>query len=240
MNSEGLRAREAKRQPAPRAVDLAPQPRDEEQREQPHAEQEQPGRGLLPGVHRHLEREHSADAKERDLQRALAAGLTLVLIVLLFIVAPRMNLGDLSVGAYDSLVRVLAKSRGAVEDETVGQRGPEIHQLLMYDEGPTSTVSVRKDWDITSMAINGRTNASDSEDMATQVMLGQMPLLLAPRLKNALVVGFATGVTAGAILQSPIESVECVELEPATVNGSRFFRTRKPASTKRSTPAPDH
>jgi len=161
--------------------------------------------------------------KDRDLQRALAAGLTLVVIVLLFIVAPRMNLGDLSVGAYDSLVRVLAKSRGAVEDETVQQRGPEIHQLLMYDEGPTSTVSVRKDWDITSMAINGRTNASDSEDMATQVMLGQMPLLLAPRLKNALVVGFATGVTAGAILQSPIESVECVELEPATVNGSRFF-----------------
>ncbi|MEP6820051.1 MAG: fused MFS/spermidine synthase [bacterium] len=164
-----------------------------------------------------------ADARERDLQRAVAAGLTLVLIVLLFVVAPRVNLADLSVGAYDSLVRVLAKSRGEVGEGTPQQRGPEIHQLLMYDEGPTSTVSVRKDWDITSLAINGRTNASDSEDMATQVMLGQMPLLLAPHLRNALVVGFATGVTAGAILQSPIESVECVELEPATVNASRFF-----------------
>jgi spermidine synthase len=93
----------------------------------------------------------------------------------------------------------------------------------MYEEGPTATVSVRKDWDITSMAINGRTNASDSEDMATQVMLGQLPLLLAPRLQSALVVGYATGVTAGSILQSPIESVTCVELEPATVKGSRFF-----------------
>ncbi len=164
-----------------------------------------------------------ADARDRDLQRAVAAGLTFAAIVLLFVVAPRMNLADLSVGAYDSLVRVLAKSRGAVEDETGQQRGLDVHQLLMYDEGPTSTVSVRKDWDITSMAINGRTNASDSEDMATQVMLGQMPLLLAPHLRNALVVGFATGVTAGAILQSPIESVACVELEPATVNGSRFF-----------------
>jgi spermidine synthase len=93
----------------------------------------------------------------------------------------------------------------------------------MYEEGPTATVSVRKDWDITSMAINGRTNASDREDMPTQVMLGQLPLLLAPNLKKALVVGYATGVTAGAMLQSPIESLECVELEPATVNGSRFF-----------------
>jgi len=73
------------------------------------------------------------------------------------------------------------------------------------------------------MAINGRTNASDREDMPTQVMLGQLPLLLAPNLRNALVVGYATGVTAGSMLQSPIESVECVELEPATVNGSRFF-----------------
>jgi spermidine synthase len=73
------------------------------------------------------------------------------------------------------------------------------------------------------MAINGRTNASDREDMPTQVMLGQMPLLLAPKLSNALVVGYATGVTVGAILQSPVESVECVELEPATVNGSHYF-----------------
>ncbi|MEP6570005.1 MAG: fused MFS/spermidine synthase [Acidobacteriota bacterium] len=167
--------------------------------------------------------EPKVGGRDRDLQRAMAAGLTLALIVALFLTAPRMNLADLSVGAYDSLVRLLAKSRGGVDDGSVQARGPEIHQLLMYDEGPTSTVSVRKDWDITSLAINGRTNASDSEDMATQVMLGQMPLLLAPHLKNALVVGYATGVTAGAILQSPIESVECVELEPATVNGSRFF-----------------
>jgi spermidine synthase len=160
---------------------------------------------------------------DRDLGIAARFGVTIVMIVLLFMAAPKMNLADLSVGAYDSLVRVLAKTRGSVEDDTPQQRGPEVHELLMYEEGPTSTVSVRKDWDMTSMAINGRTNASDREDMPTQVMLGQMPLLLAPRLRNALVVGYATGVTAGAMLQSPIESVECLELEPKTVQGSRFF-----------------
>ena len=163
------------------------------------------------------------NSRDRDLKRAVAAGLTLVLIFLLFLAAPGLNRADLSVGAYDGLVRVLSKSRGTVEDESVRERGPETHQLLMYSEGPTATVSVRKDWDITSMAINGRTNASDREDMPTQVMLGQLPLLLAPHMKNALVVGYATGVTAGAILQSPIESVECVELEPETVSGSRYF-----------------
>ncbi|HUS09650.1 MAG TPA: fused MFS/spermidine synthase [Pyrinomonadaceae bacterium] len=163
-----------------------------------------------------------SDVRDPDLRRAMTFGATLVLIVLLFVAAPRMNLADLSIGAYDSLVRVIARSRGTVQEES-GQVGPAIHQVLMYEEGPTSTVSVRRDWNIISMAINGRTNGSDHEDMPTQVMLGQLPLLLAPRLKNALVVGYATGVTAGAILQSPIESVECVELEPATINGSRFF-----------------
>jgi spermidine synthase len=48
-------------------------------------------------------------------------------------------------------------------------------------------------------------------------MLGQLGMLIAPRPGKALIVGFATGVTAGSVLQSPIESVDCVEIEPAAV-----------------------
>jgi spermidine synthase len=162
------------------------------------------------------------EAKDPVVNRSFATGATSALVVLLFVFAPRLNLADLSIGAYDSLVRVIAKTRGSVTEST-NPSGPELHTLLMYKEGPTSTVSVRKDWDITSMAINGRTNASDRDDMPTQVMLGQLPLLLAPRIRNGLIVGFASGVSVGSMLQSPIESVECVELEPATVEGSRFF-----------------
>lgn len=164
-----------------------------------------------------------ADARDVAVRRSFAAGATVVVIVLIFLVTPRTNLAGLSVGAYDSLVRVIAKSRGSVADNAGKQTGPEEHRLLMYEEGATSTVSVRKDWNVISMAINGRTNASDVEDMPTQVMLGQLPVLLAPDIKNGLVVGFASGVSAGAMLQSPIESIECVELEPATLRGSRYF-----------------
>jgi len=160
---------------------------------------------------------------DHGLHHSLAVGVSALLIVLLFVFAPPMNLADLSVGAYDTLIRVLAKSREDVKDGT-NQNGPAVHILLMYQEGPTSTVSVRKDWDTTSMAINGRTNASDSEsDMLTQVMLAQAGLLVAPRIDNGLVIGFATGVSVGAILQSQIAKVTCVELEPATINGSRYF-----------------
>lgn len=163
-----------------------------------------------------------ASVRDPAVRRSLSVGMTAVLVIVLFLAAPPMNLADLSIGAYDSLVRVLAQSREGIKEEP--QSGPAIHKLLMYQEGPTSTVSVRKDMDTISMAINGRTNASDSVyDMPTQVMLAQLPMLIAPRLGNGLIIGFATGVSVGAMLESPIESVTCVELEPATITGSKYF-----------------
>ena len=165
----------------------------------------------------------NAGRLEPAVKRGLALGLAPVLVIVLFILAPRMNLADLSIGAYDSLVRVLAQTLEGTTDEAQST-GPNIHKLLMYREGPTATVTVRQDQDTVSMAINGRTNASDSNfDMPTQVMLGQLPMLIAPQRNNGLIIGYATGVTVGAMLQSPIQSVTCLELEPATVEGSRFF-----------------
>jgi spermidine synthase len=164
----------------------------------------------------------AAPGRDPALKRSLAIGLTPVVAILFFILAPPMNLADLSIGAYDSLVRVLAQTREGTKDQTAV--GPDVHELLMYEEGPTATVSVRRDQNTVSMAINGRTNASDSNsDMPTQVMLGQIPLLVAPRIESGLVIGYATGVTVGSMLQSPVQSVTCVELEPGTVAGSRFF-----------------
>jgi spermidine synthase len=163
-------------------------------------------------------------ARDPALKRALAIGLIPFLIVLLFIVSPPMNLADLSIGAYDSLVRVLAQTREGPADQTDPEQRQEVHELLMYREGPTATVSVRRDQNTLSLAINGRTNASDSAfDMPTQVMLGRLPVLIAPRIDNGLIIGYATGITVGAMLQSPVQSVTCVELEPATIEASRYF-----------------
>jgi spermidine synthase len=157
---------------------------------------------------------------DRAVARSFSIGVAFVLIIGMLFIWPRLNLNALSVGAYDSFVRVLAKARGDVENRADQAAD---HQLLMYEEGRTATVSVRRDWGITSVAINGRTNASDADDMPTQVTLGQLGVLTAPRLGNAFVVGFATGVTTGSVLQSPMESVECVEIEPAAIASSRFF-----------------
>ncbi len=172
----------------------------------------------------HLAYRPGVSTRDPALKRSVAIGLAPVLTVVLFILAPPMNLADLSIGAYDSLVRVLAQTREGVRNDASQGENADVHELLMYDEGPTATVSVRRDQNTVSMAINGRTNASDGiYDMPTQTMLGRIPLLIAPKIENGLIIGFATGVTVGAMLKSPIQSVTCVELEPGTVAGSQFF-----------------
>ncbi len=157
---------------------------------------------------------------DRGLWRAASIAIACVIVIAMLFVWPRLNLNALSTGAFDSFVRVLAKARGDIESRS---DQPSDHQLLMYEEGRTATVSVRRDWGITSVAMNGRTNASDADDMPTQVMLGQLGVLTTPRLGNALIIGFATGVTAGSVLQSPIQSIDGVEIEPAAIASSRFF-----------------
>jgi spermidine synthase len=158
-----------------------------------------------------------------DLHRSLAIGASVVLALVLFAVAPRLRLDDLSKGAYDLLVRMRANPQ-LIEAASEGRAfSPETNHLLWYREGPTATVSVREDWGVRSMAINGRTNASDHADMPTQVILGQLPILLAPRAETGLIVGYGSGVSVGSMLQSEIKSLECVELEPTAIEAGSFF-----------------
>ncbi len=171
---------------------------------------------------------------DMGLHRSLALGATLAVILALFAFTPYLNLPLLSVGAYDGLVRVLAKSRfGGGAAETKGNVAQ--YRLLAFTEGATATVSVGEADGVKFMSVNGRTNASDKEDMPTQIMVGQLPLLVAPRAEKNLVIGFASGVSVGAMLASDIPALECVELEPATVKLSRFFAhvNNKPLEDKR-------
>jgi spermidine synthase len=98
-------------------------------------------------------------------------------------------------------------------------------ELVYYREGPTATVAViERNGEVRSLRINGRANASDDpSDMPTQVLLAQLPLLLAPRIDDVFILGWGSGITAGAALQSPVKQVTAVELEPAVVEASRLF-----------------
>ena len=59
--------------------------------------------------------------------------------------------------------------------------------------------------------------------MAQQVMVGQMPLLLAPDAKDVCVVGYGSGVTTHAVLTHPVRKALTIELEGSVIEAAPFF-----------------
>ncbi|MBP8984482.1 MAG: fused MFS/spermidine synthase [Syntrophobacterales bacterium] len=96
--------------------------------------------------------------------------------------------------------------------------------LLFYRDGISSTVSVHRQGDNIYLKVNGKTDASTSGDMPTQLMLGYLPMLHHPDPKKVFIVGLGSGATAKAVLDFPgLQSVLCAELEPAVLEAVGFF-----------------
>ena len=95
--------------------------------------------------------------------------------------------------------------------------------LLYYREGAMATVSVKKLTGTTSLAIDGKVDASTRSDMLTQRLVAHVPLLLHEDPKEVCIIGLGSGVTLGSALRHPIEHADVVELSPEVVEASRYF-----------------
>ena len=102
----------------------------------------------------------------------------------------------------------------------------EERRLIFYREGREAVVAVSesKDAGRRFLSVNGKTDAgSGREDVVTQKFIAHVPLLLHPDPKRVLVIGWGAGATAAAAAAHPIQSLECVEIEPATWEAAPFF-----------------
>ncbi len=100
--------------------------------------------------------------------------------------------------------------------------------LLYYKEGISATVTVVQHQTLAkiphlTLAIDGKPNASTTGDMKTQLLVAHLPMLLAPDPKNVMLIGHGSGITTGSMIMHPIEELVTLELEPAVIEGSRFF-----------------
>lgn len=100
------------------------------------------------------------------------------------------------------------------------------YDLLYYKPGVTATVAVMENSEgIRSLTIDGKTDASTGgkSDMRTQVMIGQLPLLLRKNTNKVLIVGLGSGVTAGSVLTHDVRHVDVAEISPGVIEAAAFF-----------------
>jgi tetratricopeptide (TPR) repeat protein len=158
----------------------------------------------------------------------------------LFVATPTWREEVLSSGIFRYADRYRGLDRAAFRERMRRSHG----EFLFFDEGLTCTVTVFRTTQSLTLAVNGKPDAMvppglaepvpagkapPMGDMPTQVLVGQLPLLLAPRLDDVLVVGLGSGVTLGSVLTHPVGRVDCLELEDAVVRASRFFDARSGA-----------
>jgi spermidine synthase len=153
----------------------------------------------------------------RLLGMAGAAGMALLALAL-----PRWNLTDFSIGFF----RVsMARDYIEMVEHRHQKKKWQMPKLVYYKDGIATTVSVDQWGKVFSLKNNGKVDASNDADMPTQISVGLLPLLLYQNdhPPKVALVGFGSGVTAGAVTQYPIASLEVVELEPAIYEASHFF-----------------
>jgi spermidine synthase len=145
------------------------------------------------------------------------------LIALLFLATAtpssllRWDLSQMTLGVFR-----VSLAASACEPETWGE--PEI---VYYNDGLSTTVSVERWGRHYALKNNGKVDASNGDDMPTQIMVGAYPLLMHPEGPEDLdvaVVGFGSGVTVGTTLQFPVTQVDVIELEESIVEASWWFR----------------
>jgi spermidine synthase len=158
-------------------------------------------------------------------RRAAAAALAVGVGAYVWVGIPLWNAERMSLG----LVRLLRSqwSGGEAMVHRVIDRvgASKFEHLLFYKEGRVAAVTVIEAGQRRALLINGKTDATTGvgEDMAQQVMVGQLPVLLAHRAESVCVVGYGSGVTTGAVLTHPVREVLTIELEGAVAEASPYF-----------------
>lgn len=150
-------------------------------------------------------------------RKALSLATSLALFLIYLQLFPAWDQNILSSGAFRK--RSLAPGM-SYRDFKKEQK----EEVLYYKDGANTTVAVtRQGNDQVVLKVNGKIDASSRGDLPTQILSGQIPLLLKPDARSVLVIGMGSGITAGSVLRHPVQRLDLVEISPAVVEGSRFF-----------------
>lgn len=134
--------------------------------------------------------------------------------------APPWNLAHMTLGTFR-----LSLGEDATDPSRIAE--PD---LVFYFDGMSTTVSVERWGRHLALKNNGKVDASNGEDMSTQIMVAGYPLLFHPAGPEGLSmvnIGFGSGTTLGTSSQFPIANIDVVELEPSVSGPPGGYHTRE-------------
>jgi len=134
----------------------------------------------------------------------------------------------------------VASSRSIISrgpDEVFEQRARAMGELISYEDDPTASIAVFENPTPTvrnrSLYINGKSDGSSYHDVVTTVLIGLIPSLFAKRVERAFVIGFGTGLTAGALADlDETRIVDVAEISPAIVRAAPLFDSANYAASQ--------
>lgn len=158
------------------------------------------------------------------LRRRLAVPMAGIAAILFALLVPSWDVKIMSSGVFRRApvyLALLGKSSRL-------QRVFGSYRTVYYREGSEAVVAVFERPTLQGAAhrfltIDGKVDASTGADMATQVLSGHLPFLFRPNARNALVIGLASGVSVGELLEYPLKNVDVVEIEPAVKEAAAAF-----------------
>ena len=162
-----------------------------------------------------------------DPSRRLAARLTAAATLAAAAVLAFLGFGAWDKGVMTSGVAIYYYNYTGLPTDGLRREWMTRDELLYYREGLTATISVHRspESDYLYEKTNGKVDASFG-DTPTQLMVGYLPMLFNPTAKRVLVIGMGSGMTAKAAAAFPVERLEVVEIEPAVIEGARFFKAK--------------
>lgn len=155
---------------------------------------------------------YSAGRRWRKL--VLPAG-TVATAVALSLAAPRWDQGIMTAGFHNNPEKIQA-----IESLRSMLRSADV---VFYEENPANVTAVLRSPDGLSLKVSGTEIAASADDLPSQVLGAQIPLILAHEPVSVLVLGLATGITLGSAETHQVNRLECVEANPSALAAARRF-----------------
>ncbi len=154
-------------------------------------------------------------------RRTLLGAVLLAGLCAVFLLRPGWDVRMMNSGVYMNLSGLGEKATW----EDFEKKIYENNEVVYAKEGLTAAVLVgyEPEYDNYYLAVNGKIEASTQGDMDTQLLAAHLPLLLQEEPADVMLIGLASGITAGSALTHPIKSLKIVEVEAAMEDAARIF-----------------